>query len=136
MKNLFSKIICPPVIKPSEGSQDRPIFCNHKYREFNWYCDSVYFQDTRSGSCKIYKPYVCIHCKHRKNILLHETKRVDISFEDFVKFFDKICKEHPKITHRTLVEEAIADSQLIDREYLKLAQECFPDREILLQYSR
>ena len=81
---------------------------------------------------RIYKPYVCIHCKHRKNIVLKEMTRVGVTWREALEENSVLAKSHAdKIRPKPEVEEEIADFQLIDREYLKIAQSLFPDRDIL-----
>ena len=110
--------------------------CNHKYREFPWYKYMTYNTDSNSMSLVIYKSYVCIHCRKRKDVELYHTDRVDLSWEEALKVSDEYKERYKgKLMDYALVEEQIADFQLIDREYLKLAQECFPDREILLKHD-
>jgi hypothetical protein len=113
--------------------------CNHKYREFAWYKEVVLHlthcengEDYGNLTVKIYKPYVCIHCKHRKNILLDEVTRCHISWSDTLKFSKQLVEDYPgRFKPQAVIESEIADFQLIDREYLKAAHELFPDRGIL-----
>lgn len=107
--------------------------CDHKYREFPWYKSMTYYTDSNSMNFVIYKPYVCIHCRKRKNVELVNIDRVNLSWEEALKVSDEYEERYKgKLVYSALVEEQIADFQLIDREYLKLAQQCFPDREILM----
>lgn len=107
--------------------------CDHKYREFPWYKRMIYYTGSNSMNLVIYKPYVCIHCRKRKNVELVNIDRVDLSWEEALKVSGEYEERYKgKLVDYALVEEQIADFQLIDREYLKLAQQCFPDREILM----
>lgn len=123
----------PPISTPSNTD------CNHKYREFDWYKETnLSVTGYRSGeeigylTIRIYKPYVCIHCKHRKDVLLKEITRIDTTWEEALKEDKQILETYAdKLRPRPEVEEAVADFQLIDREYLKHAQALFPDRDIL-----
>ena len=113
--------------------------CDHKYREFDWYKKVVLHITHRENdenygnlTVEIYKPYVCIHCKHRKDILLDKITRLHLSWSDTLKFDDKLENDYPgRFKPQAVIESEIADFQLIDREYLKAAHELFPDRGIL-----
>ena len=117
--------------------------CDHKYREFDWYMDTnLSVTGYRNGeqygylTIRVYKPYVCIHCGHRKDVLLKETTRCDSTWKETLRLAEETANEHKdKILPRICVEEQIADFQLIDREYLKMAHELFPDRGILKEES-
>ena len=131
---------------PFKKKKDPPLInrCDHKYRGFPWYKDvtlNVFGindegDEYGSLSIKIYKPYVCIHCKHRKDVLLREVTRCNTTWQETIKEsqdMDKTYAEH--LRSPAEVEADIADFQLIDREYLKMAHELFPDRGILKEES-
>ena len=130
--------------KKPQLESPKPIECVHKYREFDWYkqtsmeilgYNSNHEPHGRS-TVKIYKPYVCIHCKNRKDILLDETTRADITWTELKELDDEISKRFEKwLKPQAVVEEEVSDFQIIDREYLKLAQQLFPDREIIKEDS-
>jgi len=123
-------------LKPSCPSSSK---CDHKYREFDWYIESSFSvvghkrgEEVGNLDTRIYKPYVCIHCKHRKNVVLKEMTRVGVTWREALEENSVLAKSHAdKIRPKPEVEEEIADFQLIDREYLKIAQSLFPDRDIL-----
>lgn len=104
--------------------------CDHKYQDFPWYKDSLFVYD-KDGDCgtqhlKIFKPYVCIHCKERKDVLIYECKRVRLSLEDAEFWIDNITETFKdKLKRRPIVEEMIYDMQLVDREYLRIAAELY-----------
>lgn len=103
--------------------------CNHKWKDFDWYQETT-FNIKREGDergyseVEIYEPYVCIHCKERKNRLLDtfitpfgSAQACDKWAEDYIN------KSYPnKIKARAYVEDAIADFQLVDRDYLRAAE--------------
>ena len=107
--------------------------CDHKYREFLWYKEMTYYSRQRSMIFSMYKPYVCIHCRNRKDVKLLEIERIDLSWEEALEVSKEYVQTYiDKLRPKAFIEEQIADFQLIDREYLKVAQQCFPDREILI----
>ena len=107
--------------KEKNKTVEMPQVCNHKYRDFNWYIDATYYNDTEEFNYKIVEPFICIHCGHRKDIVLVEKSKMFDSYENALNEYDKLqeqYKEHLK--DRALLEDEIADMQLVDREYLKI----------------
>lgn len=98
--------------------------CNHKWKDFPWYFSGTYYEDTKRYNLKIIKPYVCIHCKARKDIVLNEINRSNYSWEDGSKTLDYYAKKYDQYCEpRPVVENMINDMQLVDKEYLKLIEE-------------
>lgn len=97
--------------------------CDHKWKDFPWYMSGKYYYETRYATLQIIEPYVCIHCKERKDVVLHTITRANYSQDDVKAFLDTMnelygeyCKPRP------IVEDMINDMQLVDREYLKFAE--------------
>lgn len=98
-----------------------PSPCRHKWMDFPWYYEAKYMRDTKFFHAKIIEPYVCIHCKERKNIILKEISSY-ISLKDandVIESWQKTYKD--KIQDKAIVEDMINDMQLVDREYLAIA---------------
>lgn len=98
-----------------------PTPCRHKWMDFPWYYEAKYMKDTKFFRAKIIEPYVCIHCKERKNIVLKEISSY-ISLKDandVIESWQKTYKD--KIQDKAIVEDMINDMQLVDREYLAIA---------------
>lgn len=79
----------------------------------------MYYTASKSYNMIIYEPYVCIHCKQRKNIILNKVYRTNETWENCIKEEEAIeerYKDH--IKPRCIVEDMIHDFQLIDRAYL------------------
>lgn len=100
--------------------------CDHKYRDFPWYIESKFTRSTTyygarfDYNIKIMEPYVCIHCKKRKDVLLQEFSASGVSYETYENTFNQICnryKDHLK--DKAVIEDMINDMQLVDQEYLK-----------------
>lgn len=99
------------------------IQCRHKWKDFPWYYEGVYYSDTHKLDAKIIEPYVCIHCKKRKDIVLKNHQRIDISYDEANEFIEQwIEKYKDHMEDRAIVEDMIHDMQLVDREYLAIAE--------------
>ncbi len=119
--SLFSR---KPQRKPQPESPPKKV-CDHKWTDIQdengdcWYME--YDVNDRTFSYAIYQPYVCIHCKARKDILLENRvitcKRNSEAFEKL----DEVKKQYPQIRPRAIVEDKINDFQLVDRDYLHYA---------------
>lgn len=104
--------------KPGSAEPVKPP-CNHKWKDFDWYL--TYDIIGRSLKYQIYEPYVCIHCKKRKDISLESGTATTSSYKDALETLNIIKERYPKIKDRAIVEDEINDAQLVDREYLKYA---------------
>lgn len=106
-----------------------PKVCSHKYQDFSWYVDGNYDYNTEFLTVKIYAPYVCIHCGHRKNVLLTETTRSMPTFKEAEEFYEKFQEPFKeKLKHRAFVEEEINDMILVDRQYIEIYKSLHPER--------
>ena len=97
--------------------------CKHKWKDFPWYYDARYNSTEKCLRFKVFGPYVCIHCKERIDRLLFEHNSYYESLEkadDFVTHFKDEYAE--QMAEQVVVEDMIADMQLVDREYLRLAE--------------
>lgn len=97
-----------------------PPTCQHKYKDFPWYVEAVYYQRACRLECKVIAPFVCVLCKCRKNVVLEE-----ITHDAPKKEANQWLTEHledveDRIQPRTLVESMIADMRLVDRKFLEI----------------
>ena len=98
--------------------------CDHKWQNFDWYLE---WEKTSDGNglyiakYSIIEPFVCIHCKERMNKVLESRRLSQCTSRQVEDFLEDIRKRYPQIRDRPLVEHAIADMQLVDREYLRIA---------------
>ena len=95
----------------------KKITCNHKWKDFSWYIaieDKGYKHYVR-----VYEPYVCIHCKERKDELIFERNFYWITDRDSA--IKNLQKKYPQIKPIIEVNDEIADFQYVDREYLAIA---------------
>ena len=112
-------------------NSDKPVEfkCNHKWQDFPWYMQATYYEDTRKFEIKLIEPYVCIHCKERKDVILHHLVRDNYSWDDAEKLVDdcwekygKYCKDRP------IIEDMIHDMQLVDQQYLEILKNLHPEK--------
>lgn len=109
----------------SSNSEGPPkIACPHTWKDFPWYTHSIYNAYTSNLEVQIYEPYVCIHCKERKDIRLDTYIRTNIpSLEkahEEVSRIEKDLEGHAK--PRVLVEDMINDYIYVDREKLGIIE--------------
>lgn len=109
----------------TDANQEPPRkVCSHTWKDFPWYIESTYYFQSRKLNCLIIKPYVCIHCKERRNETLYDTVRCSLSSEDADVVIEELKNEYgDKLVQKARVEEQIRDMQLVDREALKIAQQ-------------
>ena len=112
-------------------NSDKPVEfkCNHKWQDFPWYMQATYYEDTRKFEIKLIESYVCVHCKERKDVILHHLVRDNYSWDDAEKLVDdcwekygKYCKDRP------IIEDMIHDMQLVDRQYLEILKNLHPEK--------
>lgn len=102
-----------------KNTPPEPPPCKHKYQDFPWYVESTYYMNSNTWVARIFEPYVCVHCKHRKNVLLQELTRIG-DLEKTDKWLADLMTEYSEhIQPRPIVEDMIADMQLVDRQWLE-----------------
>lgn len=111
--------------KKAEGSKGTlpPLPCPHTWKDFPWYLESTFYPDDFKSEFTIVEPYVCAHCKERKNVeLLHVSKitYTKSEFNSIINDFNKTFKDHLKI--RPVVEDMINDFIYVDREKLDILE--------------
>lgn len=95
--------------------------CEHKYKDFSWYLEGQYEGDSKTVTATIYKPYVCIHCGHRKDVVLDEICHSPITFEEAKKLFAYLKEFYKdKLKEKAYVEDEIHDMMLVDRSYIDI----------------
>ena len=117
--------------KKKQKTEVKPIefTCNHKWRDFPWYIKATYYDSVRRFELQIIEPYVCIHCKERKDVVLHEVVRNNSSWkhvEELLAECEEKYGEHCQ--SRPVIEDMIHDMQLVDRQYLKIAESLYPEK--------
>lgn len=91
-------------------------------KTFPWYYDATYYTGQETLTASIIEPFVCIHCKERKNVTLKNFSGI-MSYEEareFINGWKEQYEDH--MMDEALVNDMIADMQLVDREYLALAE--------------
>lgn len=105
----------PEYIPPATQKKE----CDHKYRDFSWYALGSYNVATKTYTGKIFEPYVCIHCGHRKDVLLEDTCRWPMSYEETKEAHDQFQEPYKEqLKERAFVEDEINDMLLVDRSYI------------------
>ena len=95
----------------------KKITCNHKWKDFSWY---IAVEDTITKSCvRVYEPYVCIHCKERKDEVIFERWYTWNNERD--ASIRALQNKYPQIKPIIEVNDEIADFQFVDRQYLAIA---------------
>lgn len=103
--------------------------CNHKWKDFPWYITALYYEDTHAFDLKIIEPYVCIHCKERKDIVLHSVSRANFSWKQASTLLEECEEKYGEFCQpRPIVEDMIHDMQLVDRQYLEIAESLYPEK--------
>ena len=97
-----------------------PPQCDHKWQDFPWIIHGLYDPVCHCVRVTITEPYVCIHCGERKDVTLYNKTKIATSQDKADDIYMKVYetyKDH--IEDKAVVEDMIADMQLVDREYLK-----------------
>ena len=113
--------------KEEVPAQLPPPECPHTWKDFPWYMTVQWKQDDSLVSTvgtlttTIFEPYVCVHCKQRKDIKLLENIKYGVStkvanevIEDYETLFAEQLKPVP------VVEDMIHDYLYVDREKLRI----------------
>ena len=108
--------------KVEEVKPQKPV-CNHKYKDFPWYYEARYNTSTRNLVFKVWEPFVCIHCKERINRLLYERNSHYKTYEEADEYVTQFREKYAdRMEDEVVIEDMIADMQLVDREYLLIAE--------------
>lgn len=106
--------------------------CSHRWKDFDWYIEGTWQSDSNFMSMRIIEPYVCIHCKERKNVTLQEATRIGIrslseALDEAGKWTELFGE---RIKEQAIVEDEIHDFQLVDRAALEIARRLDPQAGI------
>ena len=97
--------------------------CNHKWKDFPWFYEARYNTSSRELTFKVWEPFVCIHCKERQNRLLYERNSHYKTYEEADNYVSAFREKHAdRMEDEVVVEDMIADMQLVDRAYLAIAE--------------
>jgi len=108
--------------KVEEVKPQKPV-CNHKYKDFPWFYEARYNTSTRNLVFKVWEPFVCIHCKERINKLLYERNSHYKTYEEADDYVTQFREKYAdRMEEEVVVEDMIADMQLVDRDYLLIAE--------------
>ena len=108
--------------KVEEVKPQKPV-CNHKYKDFPWFYEARYNTSTRELTFKVWEPFVCIHCKERINRLLYERNSHYKTYEEADDYVTQFREKYAdRMEDEVVIEDMIADMQLVDRDYLLIAE--------------
>ena len=108
--------------KVEKVKPQKPV-CNHKYKDFPWFYEARYNTSTRELTFKVWEPFVCIHCKERINRLLYERNSHYKTYEEADNYVTQFREKYAdRMEEEVVVEDMIADMQLVDRDYLLIAE--------------
>ena len=93
--------------------------CQHKYRDYPWYLE--WGKNANRIDYKIIEPYLCIHCGERKNVVLESGRIILKDGETEEEVLASFKRAYPQLQNKPVVEDAINDAILVDREYLRIA---------------
>lgn len=107
-----------PFRKKDDQPAPAPQACNHKWTDFPWFIDYSY-TNARSLRVMIKEPYVCVHCKKRKDVTLFDRTWSGLKYKDAMDIVSEYEREFENnLLPQAVVEDMINDMQLVDREYL------------------
>lgn len=111
--------------------------CSHTWKDFPWYMQSSWtayanntlnpgiYTDIAKGRLvmSIFEPYICIHCKERKDIKLYESSHDNMTLGQASAYIrNEMEKFKDNIKPIPVVEDMIHDYVLVDQEKLKIAE--------------
>lgn len=104
-----------------ENAPRPPIECSHLWKDFPWYAEGEYNDDTGNLYLQITEPYVCVRCKKRKDVKLYDWHGYFKTKEEADKKFRRIQEQYTDyLKDRPIIEDMINDYQLVDREALAI----------------
>lgn len=112
--------------KEEVPAQLPPPECPHTWKDFPWYMKVQWEQngimsDTGNLTIEIFEPYICVHCKQRKDIKLVENIKKGISAKsalNCVNDYEELFAE--QLEPIPVVEDMIHDYFYVDREKLRI----------------
>lgn len=100
--------------------------CKHVWKDFPWYIEGVYDLDYNAETITIYEPYVCVHCKERKDVILLKVNRYVENRKEGSKILGGYIDEFKSyLVSRPIVEDMINDFIYVDREKLELLENLY-----------
>ena len=96
--------------------------CQHKFKDFDWYCEAIYDGTAEHFEAYIYEPYVCIFCGERKDIELVKAYSSNVHSLEEAKNLKKSFEEpyRDRLRDRAFIEDEIQDMILVDRQYIDI----------------
>lgn len=105
-------------------NQPTKIKCPHTWKDFPWYMTTEYNSCNMTLNIRIFEPYVCMHCKERKDIQLNHITHTNVTSSkkqiEFIDFYLDKYKDYIKPI--PVVEDMINDYIYVDREKLDILE--------------
>lgn len=96
--------------------------CKHKWQDFPWIMRFYYDYDQRELKVEIIEPYVCIYCKERQDRVLIKDWYTNENKKEIDRLMDEYREKYKDyIEPEAIVEDKINDYQMVDREWLEIA---------------
>ena len=113
----------------NKKKKEEPEECAHKWMDFDWYITTDHIANSDRYRVRIMEPYVCVHCKARKDVVLamSSTPLTAREVEGWIEYHEKQYGD--KIKPVALVEDAIHDALLVDRDYINSYKEIMGIKE-------
>lgn len=104
----------PAVVEPQP--------CKHKWQDFPWIMSFYYDYGQQTLKVIINEPYVCIYCKERQDRVLTRDWYTGVDKEEIDRLMDKYREKFKdRVEPKAVVEDKINDYQMVDREWLEIA---------------
>ena len=109
-----------PEVTPTPEAEPIKPPCFHTWIDFPWFIRHKWtpntYGDKGTSILSVYEPYVCVHCKERKDVLLYQETEEGISTKrhwDKLREWEEKYKDHAK--PRPVVEDMINDAIYVDK---------------------
>lgn len=88
--------------------------CPHTWKDFPAYIRQSYDGNAKKSYLTVMEPYVCVHCKKRKDVKLYEETETNMTRSEHNEKLDRWMREYKIIESRIIVEDMINDEILLD----------------------
>lgn len=97
------------------------VYCSHAWQDFPWYIEARYDYKNAILNIDVIEPYVCIHCKERKDEVLDSFERRDVITQSQALAIKQAFEQRfaQYTAPRCIIEDKILDMQLVDKDYLE-----------------
>lgn len=120
LRDVLREVDCyTEAYSPVRQEPPKPPPCAHKWRDCEyWYME--YEWNASVFKYKIFEPYVCIYCKRRDDKALESGTEPITSSRSADDIIQWLYDRFPAIRPRAVVEDAVNDMIMVDREHLRM----------------